>query len=113
MPAKRQRKPGIVQKKDGREICRTPHQWAKRREEVWKRDGCKCVKCSRVVPLHDVHDIETGDVVMKAAEIHHKRGRGLGGSLRDDRPEALETLCTWCHRQGHQSAKVVPAKERA
>ena len=111
MAAKRKaRKPGVVIKKDGRVVLRTPAQWAKRREEVWERDARKCVRCAAGVPLHDLCDPMTGDVVMIAAEIHHKRGRGLGGSLRDDRLEALETLCFRCHSKHHVPAKVVPAK---
>ena len=93
---------GIVVKKDGREIL-SPYQWAKRRAEVWERDSGRCVRCSRVVPLN-------GE---SAAEIHHKQGRGIGGSLRDDRLEALETLCFTCHRGHHQGAKVVPRKVSA
>lgn len=66
---------------DGREI-RHGYQYEKRRREVLKRDGWQCVRCESVDRL----------------EVHHKRKRSV---RRDDRMQALETLCFCCHQREH------------
>lgn len=75
--------------KDGREILTRKH-YADRRREVWERDNQRCVKCHRIATLEE-------------AEIDHKRTRGMGGGYRDDRMEALQTLCHACHWAKHHS----------
>ena len=82
-----------------REVCHGDA-WQVRREEVWERDARRCVDCGMPVPLHDVKDRD-GNVLAKAAEIHHKKRRGLGGSKRDDRKENLVTLCWADHNAAH------------
>jgi 5-methylcytosine-specific restriction endonuclease McrA len=67
---------------DGREI-RRGYQYEKRRREVLKRDG-ECVRCGSVDRL----------------EVHHLCKRSLG---RDDRLDALETLCHSCHLGEHKA----------
>lgn len=78
-----------------REICHGKS-WNVRREEVWERDRRRCLDCNQPVPLHHVKR-KDGQVIEKAAEIHHKTKRGMGGGKRDDRKENLATLCWQCH----------------
>jgi 5-methylcytosine-specific restriction endonuclease McrA len=66
---------------DGREI-RRGYQYDKRRREVLRRDGWQCVRCESQERL----------------EVHHKQKRSI---RRDDRMDALETLCFRCHLQEH------------
>ena len=109
------RKPGKIvrtNRSDGSavEVCRTEHQWQKRRREVWDRDGGKCQACGVAVPLHDVRDEETGEIRVPAAEIHHKKHRRMGGGSRDDSLDNLVMSCQRCHSGQHVAAKVVPSK---
>ena len=67
---------------DGREV-RLGYQYEKRRQEVLKRDGHMCVCCESI----------------DRVQVHHRRKRSLG---RDDRMDALETLCFSCHQQEHK-----------
>jgi 5-methylcytosine-specific restriction endonuclease McrA len=66
---------------DGREI-RRGYQYEKRRREVLKRNGYACVRCGALERL----------------EVHHRCKRSIE---RDDRMDALETLCFSCHQQEH------------
>lgn len=62
--------------KDGREICSKSaagrREYASRLEDMWDRDRGICCLCGQFVPLEE-------------ATFEHKKGRGLGGSKRDDR----------------------------
>lgn len=81
---------------DGRELL-SPADYEKRCIEVWRRDGKRCQFermtspgvfeiCGALLPVRSM------------AEIHHKRGRGMGGGFRDDAMENLATGCKACHR---------------
>jgi hypothetical protein len=90
-PGKR-RRDGIKVYPDGREVCQTKAAWAKRRYEVWRRDGMRCVDCKRALELD-------------GCEIDHIKKRGMGGATRDDRMENLRTMCpeVWgCHAKRHR-----------
>jgi len=83
----------IVLKKDGRTILTGKH-YTKLRESVWLSFAGRCVNCMRYVNLMpcgtdaDMH-------------LHHKNGRGMGGSKRNDVIEECEALCAACHRKEH------------
>lgn len=54
--------------------------WRITRERIWKRDGCKCIRCSTLLPLNGCH-------------IDHIKS-GKHGSNADSN---LRTLCRRCH----------------
>lgn len=83
----------IDTKKDGRVILTGGHYTAFR-EQVWLRDHGHCVRCGRHVNL----TIWENDSDM---HVHHKHGRGMGGSKRNDTLEECESLCAKCHRKEH------------
>jgi hypothetical protein len=62
--------------RDGREVCfhtqAGRREYAKRRDEMWHRDGGICCICNRPVSLN-------------LATFEHTDGRGMNGSRRDDR----------------------------
>jgi 5-methylcytosine-specific restriction endonuclease McrA len=66
-------------RRGGREICdKSPagrEEYARRREFCWDRDRGICCLCGLFVPLEQ-------------CTMEHLNGRGLGGSKRDDRPQA-------------------------
>lgn len=66
---------------DGREI-RRGYAYEKRRRDVLKRDGWECVRCGSADRL----------------QVHHRLKRSI---CRDDRMDALETLCFPCHQSEH------------
>jgi 5-methylcytosine-specific restriction endonuclease McrA len=76
-PAKR-RKPSVV-KRGLREIVGKA-EYQRRREFVWDRDRGICCLCGHFVAL-------------ESATMEHLNGRGMGGSKRDDRPEACGIAC--------------------
>ena len=61
-----------------------PPGWRGIRAAVLERDGC-CVYCAH----------EPGKGVRDRLEVNHLNG------FRDNRPEALETVCVLCHRVLH------------
>jgi 5-methylcytosine-specific restriction endonuclease McrA len=67
------------------EACLSKAEWAKRRLEVWLRDGGKCVLCGKHLHITE-------------AETDHIRKRSLG---RNDAADNLRTLCKPCHRKRH------------
>lgn len=85
---------------DGRELL-SPSDYAKRCVEVWERDGRRC-QAEVMVSSGDggVRFEKCGAylALRSQAEIHHLRGRGMGGGSRDDRMENLSTRCKPCHR---------------
>lgn len=103
----------IIVRRDGREILQGAA-WRARKMEVWQLDRCRCTGCGAVVspPI----GMGTG-----IAEIHHRGGKGMNGSKRDDRiwvvldgkrVRNLETKCggpLGCHEKASpqiQSAKL-------
>ena len=81
-----------------REICHGDA-WQKRREEVWERDGRRCVDCRVEVPLHNETQHGIQRLVRRAAEVHHLNKRGMGGGKRNDCMDNLVTLCWRCHNR--------------
>lgn len=80
-----------------REVCHGTA-WEERRREVWDRDDGRCTDCGTPVPLHNEFN-GRGYLIRRAAEIHHRSNRKMGGSHRDDRMDNLATLCSDCHRR--------------
>ena len=63
--------------------------WPPSRRQALARDGGLCRRC--------------GD---QASEVHHRRVRGMGGSMDDPtrhRPDRLVSLCAACHRWVHDN----------
>jgi 5-methylcytosine-specific restriction endonuclease McrA len=87
---------------DGRTILKGTD-YSKFRESIWRRDMGRCVRCTRPVSLviwgndSDMH-------------LHHRNGRGMGGSLHNDVSEEVETLCSVCHRIEHGQQSAVPSE---
>jgi hypothetical protein len=77
----------------GRTI-RTGGHYTTFREEMWRRQGGTC-ECGRHTSLtnHLMSDY--------SFHVHHRRGRGMGGSRRDDTFAACVGLCGFCHRKEH------------
>ena len=80
-----------------REVCHG-EAWEQRRQEVWARDNGKCQGCGGSVPLHNEKDADD-NLLRRAAQIHHRQHRKMGGGSRDDRMDNLQTLCWGCHRR--------------
>jgi hypothetical protein len=59
--------------------------YAINRNIVFDRDNWRCVRC----------------LSFRDLQCHHKKHRAMGGANRDDRPEALESICADCHRSEH------------
>jgi 5-methylcytosine-specific restriction endonuclease McrA len=78
---------------DGRTILTGPD-YQRLRERVWLLDRGRCVQCGRQTSL-TLHGFDND------MNLHHKRGRGMGGGRRDDTETSTETLCAKCHRGEH------------
>jgi 5-methylcytosine-specific restriction endonuclease McrA len=82
---------------DGREVL-TGQAWKNRKLEVYLLDERRCRQCGKLL-------YPSGSDMTPEAECHHRYGRGMSGSKRDDRiflPDGtrnLETLCRKCHAQ--------------
>jgi len=63
-------------------LCLDPELYERLREQVLRRDGCRCQSCGSRSNL----------------EVHHKEFRGHGG---DDSEQNLVTLCAVCHSLLH------------
>jgi hypothetical protein len=61
------------------------------RRRVGEREAEICQGCQEYAPLYP----PDGQI---AGEMHHKHGRGMGSSKRDDRAEWMAWLCRACHR---------------
>jgi hypothetical protein len=82
-----------------------PRAWTPIREELLARQGGKCAaKCGATIYLD-------------FSELHHKRGRGMGGAKRCDCPDCTELLCKsellqdgttrkGCHQMIHDAGKL-------
>lgn len=73
--------------KDGRRILSGTHYTAFR-HVIYDRCIGACELC-------------TAGIRFEEMEVHHVKGRGLGGSKRDDVPEAVLGICVPCHRARH------------
>lgn len=85
--------------KDGRVICRGADMKALR-ERVGEREGEICQGCGEWTAIYPAEG-------QTAGEMHHKRGRGMGSSKRNDIASEMEWLCggpSGCHRK----AKIEP-----
>jgi hypothetical protein len=93
--------------KDGRTI-RTAKDYTAFRHALWEVNHGNCWKCERRTNLvaHPSAD--------NSFHVHHKGGRGLGGSKRDDTFLKCSGLCGFCHRGLHkQGCSGVPQWSRA
>lgn len=73
--------------KDGRRILSGTHYTAFRKA-IYDRCIGVCELCTAGIRFEDM-------------EVHHKNGRGMGGSKRDDVPEAVLGICIPCHQARH------------
>ena len=73
---------------DGREVLRGKDMGL-RREEVWKRDRGRCVRCQ-------------SDVSPVRMHMHHRIRRS---HRRDDRLTNVECLCATCHMREHNQLR--------
>ena len=80
--------------KDGRTI-RTKRSYSEFRYALWNKQEGRCVNCGRDTYL--AVPIEWDN----AFHVHHKNGRGMGGSKRDDTFESCKGWCGKCHRIEH------------
>ena len=80
--------------KDARTI-RTGSDYVRFRIDVAESQQYRCAMCGRSMFL--TRDIELDD----SCHLHHRKGRGMGGSKRDDTPEMCVALCGKCHREIH------------
>ena len=80
--------------KDGRTI-REGKNYTIFRWQLWGNQDGICVRCFRDTSLSA--DLEDD----RSFHVHHKNGRGMGGSKRDDTFEACTGLCGKCHREEH------------
>jgi hypothetical protein len=80
--------------KDGRTI-RTGKDYTAFRREVYEMQSGRCVRCIRTTSLE-------ADILSDYSfHVHHRDGRGMGGSKRDDVPSKVEGLCGKDHRLEH------------
>jgi hypothetical protein len=85
--------------KDGRTI-RSGRDYTDFRFELWEINHRNCWECNRSTSI-------SADLAAdNSFHVHHKRGRGMGGALRDDTFLACSGICGKCHRirHGQQSA---------
>ena len=75
--------------KDGRIILEGQH-YTQFRHDIWDSQNGRCIRCGRAV-LFDPEWFH----------VHHKNGRGMGGSKRNDIPSEVEGLCRNCHGKEH------------
>lgn len=70
--------------RDGR-VKLTGRNYVTLRLRKWAQQNWKCANCKREMNFEEM-------------ELHHKNGRGMMGSKRDDTLEATEGLCKKCHK---------------
>lgn len=80
--------------KDGRTI-RTGTDYTKFRKDMWDAQDARCKACDRFTSINCPLEYDY------AFHVHHKNGRGMGGSKRDDTFEACQGDCGKCHRAEH------------
>lgn len=79
---------------DGRTIL-SDKDYAVFRKSLYAYQAGMCAECDRFTQLEA--DIECD----WSFHVHHKNGRGLGGSKRDDTINSCLGLCGKCHRVSH------------
>lgn len=80
--------------KDGR-VIRTGKAYTDFRAHMHRRQNCLCNRCGRYTSL-------TSDLMSDHSfHVHHRDGRGMGGSKRDDTFESCEGICGKDHRKEH------------
>lgn len=80
--------------KDGRTI-RSGKDYTKFRYDLHTLQGGKCVDCKRYTSLN-------ADLAADwSFHTDHIKGRGMGGSKRDDTFDACAGRCGKCHRKKH------------
>lgn len=80
--------------KDGRTIL-TGKDYTRFRSRLHEQSYDLCIRCGRRALLSVPLDWDN------SFHVHHKNGRGMGGSKRDDTFESCEGLCGKCHREEH------------
>lgn len=82
--------------RDGR-VKLTGKDYTARKREVWEQQGRCCATCGLYVALRDNH-------------FDHERGRGMGGSKRDDLDPDNAIRHGWCHIVKHYRSRDLAAK---
>lgn len=62
--------------------------------EFWSHQGERCAGCGRRMDWREMH-------------FHHFRGRGIGGSKRDDSDPRNQVLCPPCHAKEEEKKRAV------
>jgi HNH endonuclease len=88
----------IKMTKDGRVICTGKH-YSQFRAVLFAVQEASCARCGTGVALSSPLEWDS------SFHVHHKNGRGMGGSKRDDTLEACEGLCGKCHREEHNGSR--------
>ena len=73
--------------RDGREKL-TGKDYTEAKKSKWLEQGRACALCGLGLPFSQ-------------AEADHIQTRGMGGSKRDDRPDNLRIVHSFCHRLRH------------
>lgn len=77
----------IKVKKDGRTML-TGRDYTNHKTDVWLKQGRCCATCGLYVCFSDAH-------------FDHEKGRGMGGSKRDDLDPENKVRHSWCHGMRH------------
>jgi hypothetical protein len=80
--------------KDGRTIL-SGKDYTRFRSQLHEQSYGLCTQCHRRTLLTSPLDYDN------SFHTHHKNGRGMGGSKRDDTVHSCEGLCGKCHREEH------------
>lgn len=81
--------------KDGRTL-RKGRDYTLFRRDLWLFQDGECSNCHAKTSLVADFDLDY------SFHVHHKNGRGMGGSKRDDTVEACIGLCRSCHDETHK-----------
>jgi hypothetical protein len=89
--------------KDGRTL-RTGKDYTTFRYDLWFSQDGRCIRCGGIAAL--------SEPIYRARSfhVHHKNGRGMGGSKRSDTFLKCEGLCGSCHRIEHNQQSAVPSE---
>lgn len=84
----------VETKKDGR-IVRTGADYTQFRRDLYVSQHGKCSECGRNTSLTVPIDFDC------SFHVDHLKGRGMGGSRRNDIPSEVTGRCASCHRHKH------------